>query len=1174
MGSLEVVGSRNGHTRAVSPIRVTVTDEDTQSQVELDFSTPSPPPSPVTQKPKQIGHDRIKQIQYVRKDEEDVFDNAQIKHIEKNSSVSTTASKPTRGSSPIGGRKYQRASSFDQEHSKPPSREPSPENSRSTSPSKKEPRSRAARLHSSPAEERPKPQLRRRRNSVFSEPNDVSTAKLLGRHKSSFSDSEDDHKLDRKSMEMRGKSPSPERPSWGFGNSRVPSRQEVRDEYEGRTSRNRSRAPSRSQSRSQSRSDLYTSAGLSYDDVVQTSGNSLAPARKLSRQDSRISVLSNISSRWKQDLQNYQALKTTIYKNGDQWFDGFELRFRPSKDFQDLDALLSKISPKIDFTTSVAYLFDTDGNRVRKIDELEDGQGYVASNTRRFVPANYGRTGEAFWMEGRRYSRVGPYRKRSGSSKSSGSDSKPGSGDGKVIKIVNNEDTALSEKVLLNLKTSQTFEEVVRDLGQVLKIKGADRMYTTKGVEVKSFSHLRNDFYNDDVFVISAGPTRISRSVSKLARTGSEPTLKSRAQSRSASRSKDLRETDSAGNIKILINGARKIYHAPNTLPKDSSHPGAKLALEWVYGYRGADQNKNLWVLEKGELIYYVGAVAIIYNRMDEKQRHYRGHNEDIQCMDLHPLGEIVVSGQMGGKTPENAAHIRIWDVNTMDTLTVLGLGECDKGICGVSFSPLNKGHYVCAVDDSKEKILAMWDWEKNDQLSKVSIEAESISGISFHPFDNNLVITHGKAHLAFWNRKKDGFFARSNVAEPTPGIVYQCIAFLESGDLVTGDSDGNINSYSVSAEGEYFRSFSIPAHTKGVSSILAMAEGTILSAGDKDRKICAWDSARDFIMIAETELPTTAGSGRTLYPQWPSRNDGNVYVGTTKNLILEGSLQRKFNMVVYGHTKPVTALTTHPSDVSFVTAGTDKVVAKWRRSKLIWKLTVQAECASACHHPQGSVVAVGTTDGHMIVISTDSGSHVTTIRICGSALNGLKFNLDGDVVAGASQNGSIYLYKASRDGFAYKKYGKISGGQMLTHIDWDNEGEYLQTASADFNLNFWNSETNKLEKVPSVLRNKEWVDQTCVVGWSVAGLWSNHNYQNVANIETAHVSKFRELLVAGDSDGYLRLFGFPCMNPKAEFHEEKAVSGPLSCARFFYDDSYVIAVGGLEAAIFKFKIK
>ena len=37
-----------------------------------------------------------------------------------------------------------------------------------------------------------------------------------------------------------------------------------------------------------------------------------------------------------------------------------------------------------------------------------------------------------------------------------------------------------------------------------------------------------------------------------------------------------------------------------------------------------------------------------------------------------------------------------------------------------------------------------------------------------------------------------------------------------------------------------------------------------------------------------ETELPQSAGSGRTLYPVWPSRNDGNVYVGTTANIVLE----------------------------------------------------------------------------------------------------------------------------------------------------------------------------------------------------------------------------------------------------------------------------------------------
>jgi hypothetical protein len=152
--------------------------------------------------------------------------------------------------------------------------------------------------------------------------------------------------------------------------------------------------------------------------------------------------------------------------------------------------MLIKISPRVDFISPVSHLFDTDGNLIRRLEELEEGQSYVAANSRRFVPANYGRTGEAFLPHrtagtytsysaaaggGASQLQLQQRRRRSLSSKSSSADSasKPGSGstEGKIIKIVNNDEPGLSERVLLNLKTSQTFEEVVRDLGQVLRIK-------------------------------------------------------------------------------------------------------------------------------------------------------------------------------------------------------------------------------------------------------------------------------------------------------------------------------------------------------------------------------------------------------------------------------------------------------------------------------------------------------------------------------------------------------------------------------------------------------------------------------------------------------------------------------------------------------------------------------
>jgi hypothetical protein len=56
-------------------------------------------------------------------------------------------------------------------------------------------------------------------------------------------------------------------------------------------------------------------------------------------------------------------------------------------------------------------------------------------------------------------------------------------------------------------------------------------------------------------------------------------------------------------------------------------------------------------------------------------------------------------------------------------------------------------------------------------------------------------------------------------------------------------------------------------------------------------------------------------------------------------------------------------------------------------------------------------------------------------------------------MVAAASHNGSVYLYRVSRDGFSYKKEAKLSGqgGQQLTHLDWDEAGRYIVTCSADY---------------------------------------------------------------------------------------------------------------------------
>lgn len=43
----------------------------------------------------------------------------------------------------------------------------------------------------------------------------------------------------------------------------------------------------------------------------------------------------------------------------------------------------------------------------------------------------------------------------------------------------------------------------------------------------------------------------------------------------------------------------------------------------------------------------------------------------------------------------------------------------------------------------------------------------EDLTGAAFHPLDDNLLITHGRGHLTFWNRRKDGFFERTDIIKP-----------------------------------------------------------------------------------------------------------------------------------------------------------------------------------------------------------------------------------------------------------------------------------------------------------------------------------------------------------------------------------------------------------------------
>ncbi|XP_050304569.1 echinoderm microtubule-associated protein-like CG42247 isoform X6 [Anthonomus grandis grandis] len=814
---------------------------------------------------------------------------------------------------------------------------------------------------------------------------------------------------------------------------------------------------------------------------------------------------------------------------------------------------------------------------------------------------------------------------------------KPSSG--RVIRIINNMDHTVQCRVLLNLRTSQPFEEVLEDLGQVLKMNGAKRMYTVSGQEVRSFSQLRNEFADVDTFYLgigSVGPVAnpgvmlspVRRGRSRVVQTAVVEDLSKQRRARSKSRPRALYAPESEivrtnamhmlstsdytllevlkeEPVRVTIKGLRRTFYPPiHHAPMDNSPPEKKMMLEWVYGYRGTDSRRNLWVLPTGELLYFVAAVAVMFDRDEETQRHYIGHTEDIQCMDLHPSREMVASGQRAGRNRKTQAHIRIWSTETLQTLYVFGMGEFDIGVAAVAFSQLNGGSYVLGVDAGRESILSVWQWQWGHLLGKVATLQEELTGAAFHPLDDNLMITHGKGHLTFWNRRKDGFFERTDIIKPPSRTLVTSLQFEQDGDVITGDSDGFITIYSVDADGAYFVRTEYEAHNKGVGALVMLSEGTLLSGGEKDRRIAAWDSLQNYKKITDAKLPDLFGGVRSIYPQRPGRNDGNIYVGTTKNNILEGSLQRRFNQpcetfvrqevlrgglaretskfisrvkeyerphfrqVVFGHGRQLWGLAVHPDDEIFATAGHDKNIALWRKNKLIWTTQVSFECVSLTFHPFGVAIAAGSTEGHLLILNSETGQIVNTIRVCGSPLNCVAFNPSGDLISIASQNGSIYLFRVSRDGFSYKKSNKIRGSQPLMQMDWSSDSSYLQTVTADYDLAFWDVKTLSPEKSPIAMKDVKWYTHNSTVGFMVSGIWNNRFYPMTSLISTVCRSAAHDLLITGDTDGYLRLFRYPCLSPKAEYNEEKVYSGTVACTRFLFNDRNIVTVGGTDAAL------
>ncbi|XP_062950651.1 echinoderm microtubule-associated protein-like 3 isoform X4 [Cynocephalus volans] len=515
----------------------------------------------------------------------------------------------------------------------------------------------------------------------------------------------------------------------------------------------------------------------------------------------------------------------------------------------------------------------------------------------------------------------------------------------------------------------------------------------------------------------------------------------------------------------------------------------------------------TIWV------VYFIACVVVLYRPGGGPggpggggQRHYRGHTDCVRCLAVHPDGVRVASGQTAGVDKDGKPLqpvVHIWDSETLLKLQEIGLGAFERGVGALAFSAADQGAFLCVVDDSNEHMLSVWDCSRGTKLAEIKSTNDSVLAVGFSPRDSSCIVTSGKSHVHFWNwsggagipgngtlSRKQGVFGKYKKPKFIP-----CFVFLPDGDILTGDSEGNILTWGrgpsdskTPGRGGAKETYGIVAqahaHEGSIFALCLRRDGTVLSGGGRDRRLVQWGPG--LVALQEAEIPEHFGAVRAIAEGLGSE----LLVGTTKNALLRGELAQGFSPVIQGHTDELWGLCTHPFQNRFLTCGHDRQLCLWdgEGHALAWSIDLKEIGLCADFHPSGAVVAVGLNTGRWLVLDTETREIVSDVTDGNEQLSVVRYSPDGLYLAIGSHDNMIYIYSVSSDGAKSSRFGRCMGhSSFITHLDWSKDGNFIMSNSGDYEILYWDVAGGcKLLRNRYESRDREWSTYTCVLGFHV----------------------------------------------------------------------------------------
>jgi microtubule-associated protein-like 6 len=300
-------------------------------------------------------------------------------------------------------------------------------------------------------------------------------------------------------------------------------------------------------------------------------------------------------------------------------------------------------------------------------------------------------------------------------------------------------------------------------------------------------------------------------------------------------------------------------------------------------------------------------------------------------------------------------------------------------------------------------------------------------------------------------------------------------------------------------------------------------------------------------------------------------------------------------SVVMQGHYQhELWGLCAHPTNPDlFVTTGDDRTMRTWSVSsrKQVQMASLPDLSRAVDWSSDGSYLALGLggrvggilratskegkrlkagTGGGVVVLNANDLSVVKAIKPESNKIkkwvSEVKFAPGGQRVAVGAHDSQVHVF----DTRSLKRNQLLKkSSASITHVDWSADGNHIQTNDMSYELLFYNANTGA--QITSPLKDETWKTWTCTLGWPVQGVWPSES--DGTDVNSVDRSPDGTLVATGDDFSSVKLFRYPCVEPKSEFTVGKGHSSHVTNVRFSCDGKRLFTTGGNDRCVMQWRV-